>query len=86
MGAGSWTYTRRSIGRKNHHFRADSGQLGKLCLLKKMLRKSLPSYLDVLHCCSLFNVLRFSFSLNLLAGYTVSGYDVTMLTLLPAVP
>ena len=33
-------------------------------LLRKMLRKSLPSFLDGIHCCSLFNVLR-SFSLNL---------------------
>ena len=29
-----------------------SGQRRKLCLLKKMLRKTLPSFLDVLHCCS----------------------------------
>ena len=32
------------------------GQQRKLCLLKKLLRKSLPSFLDVLHCCSLFIV------------------------------
>ena len=28
-----------------------SGQRQKLCLLKEMLHKSLPSFLDVLHCC-----------------------------------
>ena len=39
-------------------------------MLKKMSCKSLPSCLDFLHCCSLFNACSFSF--NLLAGYTVA--------------
>ena len=52
-----------------------SGQRRKLSLLKIMQHKGL---LDV-HCCSLFIVSRSSFSLDFLAGYTVSGcYEVTM--------
>jgi hypothetical protein len=57
-----------------------TGQQRKLCLLKKMLGKSFTPFLDILHCCSLFIVLRSSFSLDLLAGYSVSGcYEVTRL-------
>ena len=54
--------TRRPvIGRQNRRFHATypqgiSGQRRKLCLVKKMLYKSLPSFLDVLHCWSLFIV------------------------------
>ena len=70
----SWSYTHRPlIGRKV--FLDDGENLG---LMKKMLLKSLASFLDDLRCCSLFNVTHSSFSL---AGYTVSGcYVVTMLT------
>ena len=47
---------------------------------KKITRKSLTSVLDVLHCCS-FILLRSSFSLDFIAGYTVTGcYEVPMLT------
>ena len=38
-----------------------SGQRRKLLLLKKMSPKSLPSFLDVLHCCSLLIVRVFLF-------------------------
>ena len=66
----SLRYTRRPmIGRQNctsvgqgdnnkhtHYPQGISGQRRKLRLLKKMSRKSLLSFLEVLHCCSLFIV------------------------------
>ena len=69
----------------NKHSRAYpqgiSGPQRKLRLLKKMSRKSLSSFLDILHRCSLFDVSRSSFLLDFLAGYTLLGcYEVTMLT------
>ena len=76
---------RQSVRQKQIQFpQGISGQRRKLCLLKKLLRKSLPSFLDVLHCCSLFVVSRSSVSLDILADYTVSGcYEVIMHPQLP---
>ena len=75
----SLSYTRRPlIGRQN--LRGISGQRRKLRLLKKMLRKSLPSFLDVLQLLFVYCA-HSSSSLDLLASYTVSGcYEITMLT------
>ena len=42
--------------KQTHYLRGISGQQRKLRLLMKMLRKSFPSILDVLHCCALFIV------------------------------
>ena len=70
----SWSYTHRPLIIRKV-FLDDGENLG---LMKKMLLKSLASFLDDIRCCSLFNVTHSSFSL---AGYTVSGcYVVTMLT------
>ena len=44
----------RGNNKPTQYPRGISGQRRKLCLLKKMSRKSLPSLFDVLHCCSLW--------------------------------
>ena len=60
--------TSRRHGDNNKHItqyaQVISGQRWKLCSLKKMSRKGLTSNLDVLHCCSLFNVSLSYFSLE----------------------
>ena len=53
-----------------------SGQLQKLCSLKKMLRKSLPSFLDVLHANTLVSRLSHSFLVLPAVGFKALHTDV----------